>query len=648
MKMRLPAVACLVAMLVCAGSGFAADVEKDYESLFGREARAVAATPDTSDDVALAAKMLSTARSAGEMPPLQVLLCEKAYALGMKGPAGWETAAAAAKLLAALCPDRRAECAEKLLAVYQIRYSRSTTRDKPAAAEQLLGQLVVVADGKAAGGATAVAVGMYRRAILLANYAKSARKDEIAGKLKVARARLSAERRLQVYGARLAKDPTDIKTRRDMILLHVVELDDPAAAAGLLNEDVGEVLSTYVPLAARKVRDVSDVACLELAQWYQSLAGRASAAGRPAALRRAKVYYEHYLAVHTERDVPALKAGLELEKVAAALGEAVSLPTPAKTPATTPVAHGEWVDALKLVDVTKHRVAGEAKRLDDGAIHLQPGKGKGTPRVMIPVRPAGSYKFSARFVRQSGDGRVGFILPTGRTAVLLTLSYRGAHGLSRINEKGPNENKAAVRPGKLVNGKEYAVDATVRVQGNQVSIEASLDGKTPIRWQGPQSALDLNPANRLPDPRCMGLAASGPTVFRSVKIRTVEDDTPAPKPSGSGRTVVVKVLPKSWQRFGEVKKGQKLALTAEGTWQDGSNRPPMGPEGMIGGPSRDKRTLCLEARVAGKTYRVGKGRTIVVEKDGWLEMRMMRFDQSAYEKHGSKATGFMTVTIEQK
>jgi len=646
-------------------------------------------------------------------------------------------------------------------------------------------------------------------------------------------------------------------------------------------------------------------------------------------------------------------------------------------------ASGEWVDALRPVDVTKHRVEGEAKRLDDGAIHLQPTKSGGRPRVMIPVRPAGSYDFTARFVRKSGDEKIGFILPTGRTAVQITFSHaKGtAHGLSRINEKSASDNGAAVRPGKLVNNKAYAVAATVRIQGDRVSIEASLDGKTLIRWQGPQSALDLHPANRLPDPHCMGLIAACPTVFRSVKIRTIdgeaapvppapvrppgrgkvvgvdklaelkghsnhvrslafdpsgqtlasvavkektvrlwdltakkpqgvltghgapvmalaisadgilasagvdkavalwdlrtgkltkalkghgetvrsvafspsgqllatgtEDKTvclwdvrtgkprhvlkghvsPAlllafdaegktlvsfargegnkgrrwdvltgqqrglldslrsqkspraaitpnattiaqvsgdapiairdivrppeprkrkaawhgrrcsalafsrdgrllasggneelsskecfvklwdartgqvlvkpfdkqkngvaslafspdgqflavgrgngtitlwklryeappdsaavepPKPPAAGKTTVVKVLPQNWQRFVEVKKGQKLSLTAEGQWQGRSAQSPTGPEGTIGG-GKKKPVYYLEARVAGKTHKVGKGTTILVEKDGWLEMRMMRlYGPAGYKKYGPQVTGFMTVTIEEK
>ncbi len=143
---------------------------------------------------------------------------------------------------------------------------------------------------------------------------------------------------------------------------------------------------------------------------------------------------------------------------------------------------------------------------------------------MIPLPLTGSYDVTARFIRESGAGKVGFTLPTGRTAVHLVFGKpeRKVHGLGKIRGKDPGANETAVRPGTLINGKEYAVDVRVRLQGDQVSIEADLDGKTLIRWKGPQAHLSLHVNCRLPALRCMGLAANSPTVFRSVKIRLLD------------------------------------------------------------------------------------------------------------------------------
>ena len=73
-----------------------ADPAGPFQSLYGSGLRAALAAPAPTDDVALAARMVRTARRPDTTPALATLLCEKAYDLGAKDLSGYPTAQAAA------------------------------------------------------------------------------------------------------------------------------------------------------------------------------------------------------------------------------------------------------------------------------------------------------------------------------------------------------------------------------------------------------------------------------------------------------------------------------------------------------------------------------------------------------------------------
>jgi hypothetical protein len=229
---------------------------------------------------------------------------------------------------------------------------------------------------------------------------------------------------------------------------------------------------------------------------------------------------------------------------------------------------GKWIDLLELVDPGKHRVAGKVERLPDGALGIR-HLAKETPRVVIPVDLSGSYEFEAKFVRESGSETVAFILPTGRTAVRLTLSGYGGkvHGLSMISGQDSIGNETAVRPGPLVNGREYAVRVRVLVKGDRVTFEADLDGKELIRWEGLQSALDLHIGSRLPGSCRMGLLVISPTVFRSVRLRALGND--------AGDAVRPVDTPSPGKMIDVLKLVDLTKHTVAGTWK-------VGPAGLSG------------------------------------------------------------------
>ena len=317
--------------VLCLSSWAMADAAGDYDTLFGQEEKAAAAK-GAAASAELAARLLNAAKSASGQKDLQALLCEKAYEFGMKAPAGYSTAMEAMKLLIESMPDKKIAAQEKLLKVHQLRYARSVKKDeREKLGLELVEVLAAFGDDKAKADQEVEAVALYRQALTLATMWKSGRTTEIMDRIKELSATQEAERRIAVLKARLEKDPKDAAARTALILAYLGELDDPAEAVKFLTADVDEGLRTYVPLAAKKVEELQEAACIQLAEWLMTVAEKSSLADKGVLLGRALACCERYLELHTAEDVGRLKGKILLEKIAKATGKAASPTSSSKT-----------------------------------------------------------------------------------------------------------------------------------------------------------------------------------------------------------------------------------------------------------------------------------------------------------------------------
>ena len=87
MKKRLFIVVCLAVGGAAGGAG-AADVDRQFETLFGDEVKHAARTPGLRDDAELAAMFLKATEMLADQPDLKLLLYEKAAEFGGKDAAG--------------------------------------------------------------------------------------------------------------------------------------------------------------------------------------------------------------------------------------------------------------------------------------------------------------------------------------------------------------------------------------------------------------------------------------------------------------------------------------------------------------------------------------------------------------------------------
>jgi len=293
-----------------------ADAASDYETLFGAEDKKVAASRSKTDDGAFAAKLLKSATKMPDAPKFQILLYEKACLFGSTGLAGYDTALEALGLLEKADPAKIDQWRHKKYEIVKLRFNKSRGAARKTAGEPYMEMLEALADAEAAKGKGSEARKLYSRAIMIAKYIKSDKVETILAKSKRANALVAQQIKLKSLQARLKTDAGNTKVRKELILIYVVGLDNPAKAAELLTDDIDEVTRTYVPLAAKKLDGLTEAICMELGDWYyRTLSKNTSAVGKPVVLYRAKGYYEQFAQLHTKKDAQALRAETALESI---------------------------------------------------------------------------------------------------------------------------------------------------------------------------------------------------------------------------------------------------------------------------------------------------------------------------------------------
>ena len=499
-------------------------------SLYGEELKRVAATPTPADDVALARRLLEAAKAAEKQPAFLTLLCEKAHELAIKDPSGYPTALAAMELLAAKVPEKKNDCLQKSVVVYQRQYATARGDEKTKAGETLIQAFASAAETLGSAGDYDAAAMMLRQALGVAGAIRSDSRTAIQAQLTALAVRQQTEKQLAALKAKLEANPQDDASRQELIRLYLVELDNPAEAAPLINDRCDAATRRYVPAAAKAVDEAPELACQELGKWYQGLADQAAGAGAKAAmLHRARAYYGRFLELHTAEDLARTATTLTLKKIDDALEKLGPVALPGAAPAG-------WTDCLRLIDPAKHTEGGKTE-LKGGALYLV-----GDPLsaiITVPVAPQGSYEMQVTFARTAGTGKFGVWLPVGTGACKLVLAVNNGalSGLDGINGKPVEESEAVVRPGTLVNNQEYVLGLKVSVRGTEAAVTVDLGARPYLRWQGPVSAV----AGPKPWPRHdptylgIGIESGSAAVLRRVRFRPLPGEAKLPAlPTAAG------------------------------------------------------------------------------------------------------------------
>ncbi len=359
-------------LLSSSSSALADDAKQIFDSLYGQRIKAVKATADRADDHALARELLAAAGSSTDTPALLALMCEASYDLGSRHPDGFTTAAQAMTLLAESVEAQRTAAREKLVDVL-MKQSRQGKPDKrEAAGEELIDTLLSMGDEKMEAKKWTEAAGDYRRAQMIAAPKKSPMLETIKARLELASRRDRAEKQIARLSEKLLADANDSATAEEIVKLYVVEFDDAKSALPFLNRVKDEQLKKLVPLAAKALGDVAEDDCLELGEWFKSLANTRIASIDAALLRRAAASLDRYIASTSADALRRRKATLlrtvvgsslealgESGAVAIALAPSKPAPVPVPDPAPVPRPAPVPVPQANPNDPSAWRIAGE-------------------------------------------------------------------------------------------------------------------------------------------------------------------------------------------------------------------------------------------------------------------------------------------------
>jgi hypothetical protein len=328
----------LAAVVFCASPAPGADAKGDpkemYASLFAEEEKAALATPGRADDLAFAKKLLAAADGVSDSPLLQMVMYEKALDFAARCKDGRAVAKDAARRLAAADPKRKAECDDRVLKMLEAQLRAADRTESATVARELLDHLLATVDGDVADHRAADAVAHLRRAGLVATQFKLPEAEGLAERLKAAAAAEKIDAEIAACQKTLAATPGNEVTARRLLMLYLVEKDDPNQAEKLLaSAGPDEQFKTFLPLLKKDASEIPEALCTDLGGWYCSLAAKASPAGRPKMLTRARGFYQRFLDLHNQSDGPALRVKIQLAKVDKDL-ERCGTPTPVGGKAT--------------------------------------------------------------------------------------------------------------------------------------------------------------------------------------------------------------------------------------------------------------------------------------------------------------------------
>ena len=178
---------------------------------------------------------------------------------------------------------------------------------------------------------------------------------------------------------------------------------------------------------------------------------------------------------------------------------------------------GKWADLLRLIVPKTHSVEGEWKRMGP-AISIS--KAEGACRIVVPVSPKGSYDMAVEFTRNSGDA-ANLILPIAGRQCLLSLDKMG----------GDLDVLPRTKGFEISTDDRHKLNVQVRVDDFTVQVDAELDEKPYLRWQGSVSQISLSDAWKLPGVGQMGLCArdGSAVTFHSLKLREEQADNDLPR-----------------------------------------------------------------------------------------------------------------------
>ena len=600
-----------LAALAAADTRSPVSLQTSFHLLFGDVPQRVMASHDPENDLDLSTRLLAVA-AVVEPVALQELIAENAFDFAARDPTAFPEAIAAASILSSLSSGRSQTWHERRITMARAYSDLVSSPDEPPSDPALLDALIAGADAHAAARNWTRAQTLYDEAAALA---QAVRPTDAPG-LKVSSQRAAAGEHLQAKRRQLADQlaaaPDDVAVRRQLILWTLAEMNDAAAAADLTDDALDPTWRKGLSLVSAPVEDLGVQDALELARWYQSLVTDVSPQGRSALLARADAACQVVLA-STAPDDAAHQQASEWIRTIDELRRSSDLSGHGH------LLRGLWIDLL--AGAASQGSTRQWARHGQGVAVF--GARRREAAFSTALRPDGDYELKVVVERTAGDGPLVIALPTPD----------GPYAL-RLGRTGSEADTPAIAGGQTV-------DLHVRVARTDDGLEvvATADGKSiPAR----PAAQAAHPAQ--PSPAVVAFRANdGTMLIHSAHLRMT---------SGSAHEIVQLTSPRfarlavaareSWQDALPLRKGDEIAITAEGVWTAHMGRG-QGSVAGADGPARDvmtgERIGYLEGRIGdGPAFEIGAWDRFTTSSDGMLQLQMHDDDRS-------DNAGRVTVTI---
>jgi len=310
------------------------DAAQIIESLFGDRIKAVQRTATRSDDVALAAQMIETARGDTVNEAMRAALCDKACDLAQRDASGSTTILEAIRLWPCEgTAEKRAAIRDRHVELLTRAQQLGRAEDREAAGTMLLDTLMTAGDERMEDRLYDEAIAAYRRAAALALRVKPDAVVDAKAALDAAMHRQRVTRSIDLYRTKLLEDRSNVAVAEALIKLYLIDEQNPQAAQPYLEIAIDAKLKT----AALSLKDANSLSVTEsatLGEWLMDETVSLPASSQAAALAIAKGHFERAYAQQDADNLTRTKAKLQITEIESRLAKLTAASTP-RRPAPT-------------------------------------------------------------------------------------------------------------------------------------------------------------------------------------------------------------------------------------------------------------------------------------------------------------------------
>ena len=301
-------------LVTCIGDGAVADTDDDTRVFVVEVIR------DARTDSERFTRLVDAVSLAADNRQLRIALLEKAVGYGTKSLRTLEDCTGVNNALAMLGEedaDRKPLWMSRQAVVpRRICVLTESQPEKTKAAWELVDLLIDSGNGYASQGKWINAIAAYRDAKSAAITFKLPNAAKLGGFVGSATYLYGVSKRIDASAKVLKASPDDVKARTSLVTATLTVMNDPAAAAGYLNDDLDERLQVFVPMAAKDAEDVPTAGCKDLGDWYyKELSSTAIPIVKLRMLRRAEQYYSRMLEGQETSDVGTVAVKLAMTQI---------------------------------------------------------------------------------------------------------------------------------------------------------------------------------------------------------------------------------------------------------------------------------------------------------------------------------------------